>query len=177
MNQEDHVALLRRGVLRPGGKWADLGAGQGAFTLALAELLGPAGTIYAVDQSGSDLRRLQKTMAGRFPAVRLAVIQGDFTRPLDLPPLDGLVMANSLHFVLEKEALLRRLTGYLKPGGRFLLVEYNTDRGNRWVPFPISYPRWSELAQHCGLHETTLLAARPSRFLGEIYAAGSTWPG
>src|SRR5690554_4106120 len=41
MNHQDHVNLLRPGVPATGGVWADFGAGTGAFTLALAELLGP----------------------------------------------------------------------------------------------------------------------------------------
>jgi hypothetical protein len=36
---------LRDGVPEPGGVWADLGSGEGAFTLALADLLGPGGRI------------------------------------------------------------------------------------------------------------------------------------
>jgi hypothetical protein len=33
--------LLRGGIHQPGGTWADFGAGTSAFTLALAELVGP----------------------------------------------------------------------------------------------------------------------------------------
>ena len=51
MDHADHVRLLRDGVTE-GGTWADLGAGTGAFTLALAELLGPGGEVIAVDQIG-----------------------------------------------------------------------------------------------------------------------------
>ena len=40
MNHEDHVRLLRKGIVEPGGVWADFGSGAGAFTLALADLLG-----------------------------------------------------------------------------------------------------------------------------------------
>ena len=41
MNHADHVALLRLGVHRrgPGAGWADLGAGDGAFTLALVDMV------------------------------------------------------------------------------------------------------------------------------------------
>ena len=49
MDHADHVRLLREGVTR-GGTWADLGAGTGAFTLALAELVGPSGEVIAVDR-------------------------------------------------------------------------------------------------------------------------------
>jgi hypothetical protein len=105
--------------------------------------------------------------------VTLHAVAADFTRPLDLPPLDGLVMANALHFVRQKEAAVTGLRGYLKPGGRWLLVEYNTDRGNLWVPHPLSFATWVALAGRCGFAHTELLATRPSRFLGEIYAAAS----
>jgi len=38
MDHKDHVNLLRNGITNAGGVWADFGSGQGAFTLALAEL-------------------------------------------------------------------------------------------------------------------------------------------
>jgi ubiquinone/menaquinone biosynthesis C-methylase UbiE len=173
MNHSDHVRLLRKGVPQPGGVWADLGAGGGAFTLALAELLGPEATIYAVDRDGGALRQLARAMGERFPATKLHCLTADFTHRLDLPLLDGLVMANSLHFVRSKEPVLQRVHGYLKPAGRLLLVEYNTDQGNIWVPHPLAFPTWQALANRNGFAATTLLATQPSRFLGEIYAAGS----
>ena len=173
MNHRDHVNLLRRGVLHPGGVWADLGAGGGAFTLALAELIGPTGEIYAVDKDGGALRRLANAMPAQFPAVTLHCRVGDFTQALDLPALDGIVMANSLHFVRQKSDVLRLIQRYLKPDGRLIIVEYNTDHGNIWVPHPLSYPTWQSLAGRSGFAHTELLATHPSTFLGEFYAAAS----
>lgn len=69
--------------------------------------------------------------------------------------------------------MLRLVRGYLRPQGRLLLVEYNTDRGNVWVPHPLSYPTWEQLAARSGFAHTELLATRPSSFLGEFYAAAS----
>src|SRR5215216_3058591 len=97
MNHNDHVVLLRDGVA--GKVWADLGSGSGAFTLALADLLGPTGEIYSIDQNASSLREQERAMRAQFPAVNVHYLPTDFTRPLTLPPLDGIVMANSLHFL------------------------------------------------------------------------------
>src|SRR6478752_316483 len=79
--------------------WADIGAGEGAFTLALADLLGPGATIVAVDRDAGALRENARRMAERFPATTMITRVADLTGPLELPVLDGLVAANSLHFV------------------------------------------------------------------------------
>jgi SAM-dependent methyltransferase len=173
MNHADHLDLLRAGVPKSGGLWADLGAGTGAFTMALAELIGPGGQIYAVDTNGGALKRLEHTVHSQFPSVILHMKVADFTRPLELPPLDGIVMANSLHFLRDKIQFVEMLHGYLRPGGRLLLVEYNTDRGNQWVPYPLAFPTWEKLAAGTGFSNTRLLATKPSRFLGQIYSAAS----
>lgn len=173
MDHRDHVELLRRGVSAPGGTWADFGAGTGAFTFALAELLGPGAGIYAIDRQAGALRQQEWAMPLRFPGVDVQYLVADFTRPLDLPELDGIVMANALHFQREQGAAVALLRGYLKPGGRMLVVEYNIRRGNPAVPHPVPYERWAELAREAGFAHTELLATRPSRFLREIYSAAS----
>lgn len=176
MIHDDHVRLIREGVAGGGNVWADLGSGSGAFTLALADLLGPGGHIYSVDRDARALREQRETLQARFPAVALEQRVADFTHPLDLPPLDGVVMANSLHFQRRKEPVLALVRGMLKPGGRLVLVEYNADRGNTWVPHPLAYPTWEKLALDNGFVGTRLLATIPSRFLREIYSALSFAP-
>jgi len=174
VNHADHVALLRPGAT-PGGPdavWAELGAGDGAFTLALAELLGE-GTVHTIDRDRRALERGAAEAGRRYPRVRVLGRVADFTGPLELPPLDGLLMANALHFVRDKEPLLRRLRNALKPGGVFLLVEYNVDHGNMWVPHPLSFETWAALARRAGFGRVELLARAPSRFLGEFYASAA----
>ncbi len=171
MDHNDHVRLLRKGIGEIGGVWADLGSGSGAFTLALADLLGPSASIYSVDKDQGVLRQQERELSSRFPQVTVQYLRADFTRPLDLPLLDGAVMANSLHFVREKAAALQQIHRYLKPGARLLLVEYNVDQGNMWVPYPLSFPTWQKLAGQNGFIHTTMLENRPSRHLGSIYSA------
>ncbi len=171
MDHAAHVKLLAGGIPGQGGIWADLGAGGGAFTLALADLIGAKGVIHAVDRDAHALKENERQMRARFPDVKLVIHTADFTQPLNLPPLDGVVMANSLHFHRDPLAVLRQTWNHLKPGGRLLLVEYNTDRGNTWVPYPLAYPTWAEAAARAGFVNIRQLATVPSRFLGEIYSA------
>jgi ubiquinone/menaquinone biosynthesis C-methylase UbiE len=176
VNHQDHVRLLRDGVPVAGGVWADFGSGDGAFTLALADLLGPSAQIYSIDRETHSLERQQISMTLQFPDAKVTYLTADFTRPLDLPPLDGVVMANSLHFQKDKTGVLTLARDYLKPGGRLLLVEYNADHGTMWVPYPLSYSTWEKLAAANGFVQTRLLATTPSRFLREIYSAESLKP-
>jgi ubiquinone/menaquinone biosynthesis C-methylase UbiE len=172
MDHNDHVNLLRPANLRPGGTWADFGAGSGAFTLAIRELIGLDATIYAVDKDKASLRALEKAHRTRFDTTRnLILLPNDFSQSLDLPPLDGVVMANSLHYFKDKEKLLRHIRGFLKPNGALLIVEYNVDAGNLWVPHPLSFGTYRTLAPRAGFTEPRLLAKHPSRFLKEFFSA------
>ena len=126
MNHNDHVNLLRSANLNQGGVYADFGAGSGAFTLALRELIGLDATIYAVDKDRAALDELESNHRARFNSSRnLILLPNDFSRPFDLSPLDGIVMANSLHYFKDKEKILRHVHGFLKPNGALLIVEYN----------------------------------------------------
>ena len=98
---------------------------------------------------------------------------GDFTRPLGLSNLDGVVMANSLHFLRDKGPALDLVRNMLRPGGKLVVVEYGTDRGNPWVPHPFSYETWEKMAAQAGFVGTRLLRTIPSRHLGSMYSAVS----
>jgi ubiquinone/menaquinone biosynthesis C-methylase UbiE len=185
VDHADHVRLLRDGVRDANerkaagvtGVWADLGAGEGAFTLALAELLGADSTIHAIDQDAAALEvlatryaRLERRL-GRAPGLETRV--ADFTKDLGLFELDGIVMANSLHFMKDKGPVLKRVRGMLKTGAPLLLVEYDADRGNPWVPYPISFETWRALAAANGFSEPRLLDSEPSRFMSRIYSTAA----
>ena len=60
--QYETVNLLRAGVGATGGVWADFGAGAGAFTLALADLLGPGAEIIAIDRDPARLRANERAI-------------------------------------------------------------------------------------------------------------------
>lgn len=172
VNHDDHVQLIAAGIGRDrGGVWTDFGAGAGAFTLALRDVAGPAVEIVAVDRDRSALRSLRQAMERQFPGTHLHLLSADFAAPLAVPPLDGILAANAVHFVRDQAALLHGWRTYLRPGGRLVLVEYDADAGNRWVPYPLSFAALSKMAPLAGFGPPALLGSRPSRFLGRIYAA------
>ena len=172
MDHTDHVNLLRPANFTAGGTWADFGAGSGAFTLALRELVGPHANIYAVDKDQRALRELEKAHREKFTTSQnIHTLRADFSGALSLPPLDGIVMANSLHYFKDWEKILRHVRSFLKLHGALLLVEYNVDLGNPWVPYPLSFETYRLLAPRAGFTEPQILSTTPSRFLKEFYSA------
>jgi len=171
MDHHDHLRLIRDGVMGAGPAWADLGSGGGAFTLALADLLGPTGRIVSIDRDASALRRQAELLRARFPDVAVETRVADFTRQLDLADLDGVVMANSLHFVRDQGSVLGLVRDVLRDDGRLVIVEYDADHGNPWVPHPISWRRLPALLESAGFRDARHLASVPSRFLNAIYSA------
>jgi ubiquinone/menaquinone biosynthesis C-methylase UbiE len=171
VNHDDHVRLIRPGVEGAGPHWLELGAGEGAFTLALADVLGPGGRIVAVDRDTRALATLRDRLGSSFPATVVDVVVGDIREPLPDGPFDGLLAANSLHFTTDPAAVLRAAAEQVRAGGRMVVVEYDADRGNPWVPHPFSSRRFSQIAAAAGLTDPREIGRVPSRFLGAIYSA------
>jgi trans-aconitate methyltransferase len=161
MTHDEMVALIRDGVLRvPNPVWADFGAGSGNFTRALRQLLGPQAVIYALDQDAHALRSQRDAIP----------VHADFTQPLELPLLDGILMANALHWLRDQS--LQRFAAYLRPGGRFLLVEYDVETPRGYVPHPVPYARFETLARAAGFNHVRHVANRVSPSGGaDMYAA------
>lgn len=157
MTHKDHVNLIRKAVPRGSAIWADLGSGWGAFTLALRDLAGPDVEIYSIDNNKLSLRRQIQNFRNDFPGSNVHFWVEDFTKYLNLPPLDGILMANSLHYVEDQIACLQRLKTYLKPNGKLVIIEYNTVKKNIWLPYPVDYSAFSDLATQAGFSTPTLL--------------------
>ena len=148
--------------------WADLGCGDGLFTTALSSLLHEGSIIYAVD---SNRRALGKVKA--VDGILVEKIEADFIHDaLPFSNLDGILMANSLHFVKDKTAFILKAQGWLNKKSRILLIEYDMDRSNPWVPYPISFHSTENLFKTLGYKTIKKLAEHPSLYnRANIYSA------
>ena len=148
--------------------WADLGCGSGLFTKALASLLVPGSTIYAVDENKTALRAVPD-----HPAITINRINKDFVHDqLPFNHIDAVLMANSLHYVADKNLFLEKIESHMNPSRVFIIVEYNTDTPNRWVPFPLSFPALKKLFEQAGYHSIKQLHTHPSIYnRADMYSA------
>ena len=176
MNRREAVDLIRDAVGGTQGTWVDFGAGSGTFTRALLELIGSDGRVYAVDRDRSAVVALERLARATDGCV--IPLFGDFTDDVELPgltePLDGILLANALHFVRDPARVLARLMELVRQGGRVALVEYDRRSANPWVPYPIPIASLPALARESGLTPFTVTATRPSAYQGVLYAAHAT---
>ncbi len=169
MDQNEAIALIKEGVPQDALNWADIGAGNGTFTLALREIL-PQAEIIAVDKNIHALYRQQRNTPNAYQ-----IMEGDFTKELDLPLLDGMIMANALHYAKDPVNVLKQLLGHLKPQGTFILIEYDIKKPVKpWIPYPIPLRQFQEIALKVGLNSPQLIGMKPSVYgRGNIYASYS----
>ena len=169
MTLQEAISFIRPGVHPTSGTWADIGAGTGLFTLALMQIL-TEGNVIAVDKSPHALHNIRS-----LPQVTIAIRESDFDFPIELPPLDGILMANALHYANDHVYVLNNVLSALKDNGTFILVEYDTETPNvPWVPNPVSLSRFRKLCKLVGLTEPELINERTSIYQdGKMYAVVS----
>jgi ubiquinone/menaquinone biosynthesis C-methylase UbiE len=169
MELDNIVALIKNGVEQNYQRqvWADLGAGTGAFTHALSTLLNGKSMIYAVDK---DMRSMDQISIDA--DVELVKLNQDFTEKLYFDEgLNGIVLANALHFIQNKTSLIKSLQSNLLPDGRIIIVEYGITHGNQWVPFPVNFTSLNALAVEAGFKNVVKLVELPSQYHRSMYSA------
>lgn len=177
MTLSEACELIQPAIPAPGGTWADLGAGTGLFTCALATLLGASGNVIAVDRDERALSALHE-LAGRHTpqSARILPVKGDFEvlpwiTEFDGVELDGILLANALHFAAQGARLLAQVVRLLGKEGRVVVVEYGRKQANRWVPYPVPIERLVDLASEALLSPPRVIGERSSAFGGVMYCA------
>jgi ubiquinone/menaquinone biosynthesis C-methylase UbiE len=116
---------------QPGSLVADVGAGDGAFTIPIARAVAPNGRAVAVDISESALNKLRDRV-GREDVKNVDIVIGGINDPhLPVDQFDAVLIHNAYHEMTEHEAMLRHIRAALKRDGRFVVVEptHDSSRG------------------------------------------------
>jgi len=109
--------------IRPGMTVMDIGCGPGFFTLAMARMVGPGGTVIAIDmqQEMLDLVKRKSDRAGLSERIRFHRCRQD---SLGIDARAGFILSfYMVHEVPDRDALFREVSGLLEAGGRYLIVE------------------------------------------------------
>jgi ubiquinone/menaquinone biosynthesis C-methylase UbiE len=120
--------IIGRLELKPGATVADVGAGTGFFAIPLAELVGPAGAVYAVDLQDEMLDILAEKLSRRTPPLHLVLKRGEALRTgLPNRSCDLIFMANLWHELDDHRAVLRESSRILRPQGRLAILDWRHD--------------------------------------------------
>lgn len=122
--EEDCRMLLEALDVKPGQTICDMGCGNGFYTLALARLVGPEGTVYAVDIQPEMLRMLAANAANE-GLTNIKPVLGTVIDPrLPAGKIDLCLCVDVYHEFSHPETMLARIRESLAPSGRLALVEF-----------------------------------------------------
>ena len=157
-NAADTKRLIEALRLKPGDVVAEIGAGGGELTLALAQHLGASGKVLTSELGAERIQRL-RTAIEKSGATNVQVVEGHETRA-NLPDgcCDAIFMRNVYHHFGDPPAMHASFLRALKPGGRIAIIDFAPRKGDTAPP-----GKRGEDASH-GVSETVVA--------GELKAAG-----
>jgi ubiquinone/menaquinone biosynthesis C-methylase UbiE len=110
--------------LHAGQTVADLGAGTGYFTRALAEAVGPTGTVLAVDVEPNLVAYLRERAAREHLSNVRAVLAAADDPRLPAAGVDAVLVVDTYHHIDDRIGYFRRLRRALRPDGRVAVVDW-----------------------------------------------------
>ena len=136
--------------MKPGTRVADIGCGEGYFTLQLARAVGPQGLVFAVDINARALAALKKQADQQLLTNVTVVVSESTDTRLPVESVDVLLISDVLHEVPEAQRLplVQSAVRALRPGGFLYLIDYRKSRDVTFDPYERLIPR-DELVRIC----------------------------
>jgi ubiquinone/menaquinone biosynthesis C-methylase UbiE len=130
----DAARLTKALELTAGRSVADIGAGSGELTVALARVVGPTGRLYATELESGRLRAIRRA-ADSARVRNVTVLEAHATRT-NLPDrcCDALILRNVYHHIKDPGLMNKSLYQSLKPGGRLAIIDFAPDSAENADP-------------------------------------------
>lgn len=120
--------------LREGGTVCEIGAGDGASTIAAAKAVGPAGRVYSNELGDTKVNKLRDAVE-RSGLTHITVVAAEITET-NFPDgvCDALFMKDVYHHFTEPVSMNRAIMTALKPGGRAAIVDFTPPGSEARLP-------------------------------------------
>lgn len=127
-------SVMRLAEIKPGMRVADIGAGEGYYTVRLAEAVGDKGRVLAQDIDREALARLgDRVLRERLDNV--SITQGLPDNPkLVSNSFDRIFLVHMYHEVQNPYAFLWNMWPSLKPGGQVIVVDVDRPTDQHGIP-------------------------------------------
>lgn len=152
-------------ALKPGQTVADIGAGSGVFTRRMANAVKPGGTVYAVDVDEALLAHVAES-ATEEGIGNVQTVFADYDDPSLPESVDLALIYDTLHHIEHRDVYLKKLAGYLKPGGRVALVDFKPELGEHKddPTLQITQEQATALMTGAGLKQLEVIDLAPDRY-------------
>ncbi|MFB6248234.1 MAG: class I SAM-dependent methyltransferase [Salinibacter sp.] len=119
----DTADLLNAMDIEQGDWVADVGSGDGDYTIPMAERVGSSGRVFAVDVDPEKLDDLNERLAENNVENVTSVYSVETNPMLPTNALDAVLVRNAYHHFSAPQSMLRHIKAALKPDGRLVIEE------------------------------------------------------
>ena len=128
-NAADAAKLIDTLQLKPGSVVAEIGAGGGELTVAIAKHVGTTGRVYSSELGAERIARLRAAV-GKSESTNVEVIEGQEAHA-NLPEgcCDAIFMRNVYHHFADPATMNASFLRALKPGGRIAVIDFPPSKG------------------------------------------------
>src|SRR5713226_5351984 len=139
--EPDVARLIQLLQLKPGMVVAEIGAGEGRMTLAMARRLGPASRVFATAVDPRLLRDIDKAAAATGLQNVTTIKGADHSTSLPERCCDAIWMVTVYHHLTDPAGIDASIFRALRTGGRIAVIDFSPSRWRFWLRQPSGVPQ------------------------------------
>jgi len=125
---DSKTEIARLLQLQEGSVVADIGAGDGEYTLDLARRVGSQGKVFSTEVDRAKLRKIRKKL-DRSKLQNVTIVEGsDTDTGLETGSCDAIFLRLVYHHFSDPEAMMSSMLKALKPDGLVAIIEFTPKR-------------------------------------------------